>query len=1417
MSENIELHYISKKGHESNIEEYHEINEEEVQETIFPQEHASPVNENDFFTQYDAKPSQKVGLKKKKKFKQKRESEQNLIDIISTELASVAVPISENTITMIDNDERERNYSYLVRIPSTQSLFRKSKPFRSDTEYGWSRKQTSVNLSPIFPRVLANAVPPQDHSIPVQYVDPVLFHDLAPEYNPDHEQSDKFLDITIKDISFTHHHLFPLETMLCSKLVECYNEYSESQRKLKEFSKDIRVNRETRDKLKQDLIRISSNKKEDIRFDQTVRKYTGKLLELKDEYCGTLRKQRKIIHKTISLWSDIETIREKFGHVETPYVLDIVSKDVDEKKFEEEWTDAFNVEYSDALDKIEYEYVTKYIEYKEVKNDENNDSFERRKMTKPKMKIDEDVLKTEVEEIVNKTLTRDQSDMILKKDLSILSDETGKDTSKFNYQFDIYVDEVFVCRSEIYTLVKDSLFEAQFTESFSVQILPKNETLTIVLLENTEEVSTCNVFLDEIRQNNSNAEFMDQRFVYNNMIIQPNQRYVGSGHNIKEIAKGSKVRLKSSNLFEGNLQTTCKVSLKMGWNEKLSQDQGVILKESMEVGQKLKRLLHGIERPNLDSLKDVIGKIYGKEIGNNDKVITVLQNLCNTKIKSDYEFPVNENDAAFVRLRLLHLRNIGGFTNVENKLVPLHASQISTEQLNCLQRSNDKDIDVEYISDKYGQMDPIELQRFIGSKYVEKLNQNMLKNLHEHLMKKTQKDVVRDYRELSLRSLFSNQTSIGTIAALPRSTKQQYLTVSIGQDQEIQLTVLRAFNLMDRSSIILSEDNDDDECTIAGFKVRPLRPFVRLSYRGVSANTATAIGCHPTWNQTVKIKTKLQPLSSLHINIFDEFKANINEGNSDDDNTSHGKTVHYRYSNRWLGTVQVPMHAVLTLGVLRGTFKISTPPLLFGYEVLQNKESSQALIPEVTQLLRKESSFISLQISTSLSHLGGLQGYNQPIPSTADDDSLIKHLNTTVTDYTNDFPARNIKLTFIDSSGRNQCVTQFLQPIALPDYEYFPRNPKSLRAESALSKSSGVSKSSSSKSSGGRRRDDPEKAASPGREESLYSGHEGSLKGDSQMAKMMNASLRYVSLIPMYEETESHVVTLMGVELLKVLIGSPLDHTILLASYFLYLGIKCWVIVGQGLPRGQSSYVLTQYDLATRRDVQVTDQLFKRGGFLNKNDGYLWNVYDATTGERFEIRDVSCPLKTVDYVFNNENIWLNVQNTQDCAGVSFDFTKSSNWLPVFNRTIFVMKQPLVNEASLYSAPADVTAFRETLEAKIKAKVQKWRPQLKTIWNRYCSSLLREVLPHWEYWTFNPSEPRPGFSQKLKQMMVTYRMFGFPLNMSFARTSSVVSAVKASALHASDDPNAEFALAVEVYAYPNNVLSVWVFLATISRI
>lgn len=615
--------------------------------------------------------------------------------------------------------------------------------------FRWGLKQNPVRLSPIFPRVLENAIV-EDYSIPVQYIEPVSFEDINTELTHEDKGTDKFLDITIKDIKFLHHHSFSLETLICAKLVESYNEYNALLNKLKDLKRDIRVIRETRHNLKQEFIKISPSKKEDIRFDRTLRNYTSRQIQLKEEYHGIFNRQRKMLHRVISLWSDLQMIREKFECTETYYNLVVINKELDQKEFEEEWSDTYNLEFNDMLDQIEYEYVTKYIEYKEAKNDQNNKYSERKKVNKPKLQIDEEALKKEVEEIVNNMVTPEKIDVFLKKE-ERRSVEISKDTSDCRYQLEINVDNVFVCRSEIFRLKKNSLVDIEFSESFSVQILPKNDLLTVVLLEDNDEMSVLNINLSDIKQNSSIAEFSKEKFMFKNLLIQPNQNIVGSGYNIKEIAKASKVRLKSSNIFEGPLHTECEVDMKMGWNENLSQNQNQVIKQSIDIGRQLKRFMHGIDKLSIDAFQHIIGKIYGRDVGSNEKVIQTLQNICKAKIKTDFEFPINENDADFVRLKLLHLRNIGGFSNVENKLVPLYASQISTEQLNCLQRSGEKDIDVDNISDKYAQSDPIELQRFIGCKYVQKLNQNMMRNLHDHLMKKTHKDVVRDYQELSLR------------------------------------------------------------------------------------------------------------------------------------------------------------------------------------------------------------------------------------------------------------------------------------------------------------------------------------------------------------------------------------------------------------------------------------------------------------------------------------------------------------------------------------------------------------------------------------------------------------------------------------------------------------------------------------------
>lgn len=83
------------------------------------------------------------------------------------------------------------------------------------------------------------------------------------------------------------------------------------------------------------------------------------------------------------------------------------------------------------------------------------------------------------------------------------------------------------------------------------------------------------------------------------------------------------------------------------------------------------------------------------------------------------------------------------------------------------------------------------------------------------------------------------------------------------------------------------------------------------------------------------------------------------------------------------------------------------------------------------------------------------------------------------------------------------------------------------------------------------------------------------------------------------------------------------------------LGIKCWVIVGFGLPRGQSSYVLVKY--FKNKVLTINDQL-KNSKLFRENDGFTWYVYDAVSGERFELREIGCPLKTVSYVFDSENV-----------------------------------------------------------------------------------------------------------------------------------------------------------------------------------
>lgn len=70
----------------------------------------------------------------------------------------------------------------------------------------------------------------------------------------------------------------------------------------------------------------------------------------------------------------------------------------------------------------------------------------------------------------------------------------------------------------------------------------------------------------------------------------------------------------------------------------------------------------------------------------------------------------------------------------------------------------------------------------------------------------------------------------------------------------------------------------------------------------------------------------------------------------------------------------------------------------------------------------------------------------------------------------------------------------------------------------------------------------------------------------------------------------------------------------------------------------------------------------------------------------------------------------------------------------------------------------------------------------------------------------------GFLVILSLVQVT----GFPIQMPYTDVQSVIDTVYQTGIHSSEFPQTEFSLAVYIHPYPNNILSVWVYLASLAQ-
>ncbi|XP_031812019.1 protein CC2D2B isoform X2 [Sarcophilus harrisii] len=213
---------------------------------------------------------------------------------------------------------------------------------------------------------------------------------------------------------------------------------------------------------------------------------------------------------------------------------------------------------------------------------------------------------------------------------------------------------------------------------------------------------------------------------------------------------------------------------------------------------------------------------------------------------------------------------------------------------------------------------------------------------------------------------------------------------------------------------------------------------------------------------------------------------------------------------------------------------------------------------------------------------------------------------------------------------------------------------------------------------------------------------------------------RFVSLIPCLSDTlnenDGFDIWMSPERCINLTIGNKEEHAILLCNYFLYFGKKAWVLLGTSTLEGQVAYVLTQ---------EVDEYL-------------LWN---PLTGQSHKQFDPFCPLQSADCLFDNENVWFNIQHNSTPMSVHFDNSRESSWKQLLPKNIQIQCMKSETEKPkeiLYfdTNKSMVEDLKNRIERTLKYKLIEWRPKQSTSWNRQCTAILRQILPKLELGTGN---------------------------------------------------------------------------------
>lgn len=305
--------------------------------------------------------------------------------------------------------------------------------------------------------------------------------------------------------------------------------------------------------------------------------------------------------------------------------------------------------------------------------------------------------------------------------------------------------------------------------------------------------------------------------------------------------------------------------------------------------------------------------------------------------------------------------------------------------------------------------------------------------------------------------------------------------------------------------------------------------------------------------------------------------------------------------------------------------------------------------------------------------------------------------------------------------------------------------------------------------------------------------------------------------------------------------------------------MKSYIINGNAVPEGYTTYVLRRN--LENNHVEIWDSIRGQAYFFGRRmqtNYFCWCLplskgFRSKAGDKKEDdenfliqQNVTCQLKSIGCIIGEDNIWANIQKNTDPSLCEYDLENKKHWKPFFNKSN--RNRYLADESDgiltiqgklLYpqGEALNLAYLEDDIKNFISRKFADERINHYTRWNHSCSDILRETMRELETLkreTCCPpvssfknlpfkGEGKPTktsdifdeLTQNLNEVVRGKKIYGFPINTTFTNLDALWEEVKNTGMHEIVGSNVEFVMSVFVFAYPCNVISVWIYMMSLT--